>query len=120
SITFGYLSSDGNGYREHLFSQLVAENNDVDMVGSVQAGTMADNFNEGHPGWVITQIAGAAAASTGLEPNVVLLHAGTNDMNIPTDPTKAYERLGALIDQLNHGWPAATILVAQIIPAANN
>ncbi|KAK5014452.1 NADPH-dependent 1-acyl dihydroxyacetone phosphate reductase [Cryomyces antarcticus] len=120
SITFGYLSSDGNGYREHLFSQLVAENNDVDMVGSVQAGTMADNFNEGHPGWVITQIAGAAAASTGLEPNVVLLHAGTNDMNIPTDPTKAYERLGALIDQLNHGWPAAAILVAQIIPAANN
>ncbi|TKA55655.1 hypothetical protein B0A49_11957 [Cryomyces minteri] len=81
---------------------------------------MADNFNEGHPGWVITQIADAAAASTGLKPNVVLLHAGTNDMNIPIDPTKAYERLGTLIDQLNDGWPAAAILVAKIVPAANS
>lgn len=54
------------------------------MVGSVQAGTMTDKYNEGHPGWVISQIAGAAANSTNLDPNVVLLHAG----KYPADKSK--------------------------------
>jgi hypothetical protein len=55
-------------------------------------------------------------------PNIVLLHAGTNDMNpnpaISTegnDPRGAAERLGGLIDQIIKALPDAVILVAQPI-----
>ena len=112
------------------------------MVSLVQAGTITDNYNEGHPSWVILQIASAAANSTTLDPTVVLLYAGknlayeanrryyrqdllgpslgTNDANIPSDAVTAYLRLGSLIDQLIIEQPIAAILVAKIIPAANN
>lgn len=56
------------------------------------------------------------------KPNVILLHAGTNDMSpdisVSTegrDPAAAAERLGALIDKMLQKCPDATILVAMII-----
>jgi hypothetical protein len=55
-------------------------------------------------------------------PNVILLHAGTNDLNpdraISTegnDPIKASERLGDLVDKLVAMCPDAAVLVAMII-----
>jgi lysophospholipase L1-like esterase len=88
------------------------------MIGSVQAGTMADNFNEGHSGAVISQIATYTSAYT-QRPNVVLLHAGTNDLNLPSDPANAPQRLDALVGQLLAACPDATIIVARIIPSTN-
>lgn len=120
SITFGFKSSDGNGYRLRLEQDLSGSN--LLYVGSVQSGNMADNFNEGHSGATINQISGFASNSLSDRPNVVLLHAGTNDMNNspPTDPySSAPDRLGALIDQIFAACPDAAILVAQIINAAN-
>lgn len=56
------------------------------------------------------------------KPNVILLHAGTNDMSPDSsvstegrDPAAAAERLGALIDKMIQKCPDATILVAMII-----
>ena len=43
SITWGYLSSDGNGYRKPLRDQLRFEGWEVDMVGSKSNGDMKDN-----------------------------------------------------------------------------
>jgi hypothetical protein len=43
SITVGYRSSDGNGYRKWLREQLRYEGWDVDMVGGLVNGTMKDN-----------------------------------------------------------------------------
>lgn len=55
-------------------------------------------------------------------PNIILLHAGTNDMNPNhaisaegNDPRGAVTRLGALIDQMIKACPDAVILVAMII-----
>lgn len=55
-------------------------------------------------------------------PNIVLIHAGTNDMNssnaIATegnDPAAAAERLGLLIDRITDACPDAVVLVAMII-----
>ncbi|KAK3617285.1 hypothetical protein LTR56_025386, partial [Elasticomyces elasticus] len=45
SITWGYLSSDGNGYRLDLENLL--DGNPVEYIGSQQSGNMADNWNEG-------------------------------------------------------------------------
>jgi lysophospholipase L1-like esterase len=55
-------------------------------------------------------------------PNLILLHAGTNDMNpngaVSTegnDPVEAAQRLGTLIDHIIEACPDAVILVAVII-----
>lgn len=82
---------------------------------------MADPDNEGHPGWVIEQITSAAqgAFNAGVVPDVVLLHAGTNDCNLGLDVTNANARLDELIGNLTDGWPQATILVAKIIPSSD-
>ena len=69
----------------------------------------------------IDQIAQKAVLSQAyLRPNVILVHAGTNDLNPtpPIDPDHAPDRLGALIDQLiKYGADGTVILVAQIISA---
>lgn len=71
SITFGVGSSDGNGYR-NLLHNLLSPGNTVDFIGSIKAGTMADNDNEGHSGYTITQISGTVSNSKALpaRPNV--------------------------------------------------
>lgn len=45
SITNGYLSSDGNGYRKHLRDQLRFEGWEVNMVGSLNTGTMNESVH---------------------------------------------------------------------------
>lgn len=45
SITLGYKSSDGNGYREWLRQQLRYEGWPVEMVGSRRFGNMSDNVS---------------------------------------------------------------------------
>jgi lysophospholipase L1-like esterase len=92
----------------------------VTFVGTVQSGTMQNNQNEGHSGWVISQIASAAQNDQSFAPDVVLLHAGTNDCNNPSLAPTAYQRLASLIDQLVQQFPKATILVAEIIPSTNS
>jgi hypothetical protein len=45
SITYGYASSDGNGYRKHLRDQLRYAGWKVNMVGSQVGGNMNDNVS---------------------------------------------------------------------------
>jgi lysophospholipase L1-like esterase len=119
SITYGVASSTGNGYRQPLRDSLVnAGAASVDLVGSVRSGTMADNDNEGHPGKRIDQVADFAACSVpSSRPNVVLLHAGTNDMNQAYELDQAPARTGALIDEIIADAPETTVIVATLIPA---
>ena len=84
------------------------------MVGSLRAGTMTENQNEGHNGATIAQIATFTGAYA-QRPNVVLLHAGTNDLHQPSDPSTALQRLDDLVGQLLTAMPDAVILVARII-----
>ncbi|KAF5667840.1 FG-GAP repeat domain-containing protein [Fusarium denticulatum] len=92
SITYGYKSSDGNGYPNTLRDLLVKAGNTVDMIGSVRAGSMNDNDNKGHSDYIISQIAEYNSAYKE-RLNAVLLHAGTNDMGQATGSYTAPERL---------------------------
>lgn len=56
SITYGYTSNDGNGYRKFLRDMIVDYGNPVNMVGSRRNGTMEDNDVEGWPGDIIDQV----------------------------------------------------------------
>lgn len=120
SIVFGQTSPDGNGFRYGLRNQLVYGGNPVNMVGSVRAGAMADNECEGWPGYVITQVAAKAELSIPFQPNLVLLHVGTNDAVQGIDIQNAAGRLGTLIDRLFAAIPGVTIVASTLLPNGNS
>jgi lysophospholipase L1-like esterase len=82
---------------------------------------MADKDNQGHSGFTINGIRGVMSGGLAARPNVVLLHAGTNDLNRGNPSNEpdadAPRRLGVLIDDVLKAVPQATVIVAKIIPS---
>jgi lysophospholipase L1-like esterase len=117
SITSGVGSSDHAGYRASLARRLTVTGFRVDFVGSRDAGPAgADGDHEGHPGWTIAQLdARVDGWLARYRPDLVLLHAGTNDMYRTAGRADAPQRLGRLLDRIRRDRPAARILVAQIV-----
>ncbi|OIW24797.1 family 3 carbohydrate esterase, partial [Coniochaeta ligniaria NRRL 30616] len=130
SITVGFESNDmedgvtgdGNGYRLELRNDLAKDN--VVFAGTVESavGTMADGWFAAWSGKTIQYIADHVGDSLQERPNIILLHAGTNDMNQDTniategnDPVAAVGRLSSLISQMLEVNPSAVIVVAMII-----
>ncbi|WP_113699537.1 NPP1 family protein [Nonomuraea lactucae] len=124
SITHGIGSSTGAGYRLPLQASLTRLGAAVDMVGTLNdgpSGTSADLDHEGHSGRRIDEIAHfAACAVPRYRPNLVTLHAGTNDMNQDFALSSAPQRLGDLIDQVLKDAPEATVLVATLVPSTKD
>ena len=122
SITYGTNSSNGGGYRLPLWNDLISQGASVDFVGSQQSGPMnADDDNEGHPGWRIDQIASNIVSwLTTYQPQIILLHIGTNDINQNYDVANAPARLSSLIHQITTTLPNASVFVAQIIPLTSS
>jgi lysophospholipase L1-like esterase len=116
SITYGLGSSDRGGYRADLARRFAAAGFRVDFVGSLRAGPLGmDDDNEGHGGWRIAQLAARVDGwLAGYRPDVVLLHAGTNDLH-RTDSPGAAIRLGQLLDRIRREAPTTQVFVAQII-----
>ncbi|KAH6949082.1 SGNH hydrolase-type esterase domain-containing protein, partial [Fusarium avenaceum] len=124
SITVGYLSDrkggDGNGYRGQLKKDLSGDN--VVFAGTESSGSMNGGYYAAWSGKTIQYISDHVEPSLKQRPNIILLAAGTNDMNPNhgiskegNDPKGAVERLGKLIDKMVKACPDATILVAMII-----
>lgn len=110
SITWGQYSSDGNGYRLALHDKL----NHVTFIGREKSGTMANNENEGHPGFPIGPVGDTGRPDYSLRPNVVLLMAGTNDVVSDINLDTAPFTMGKVIDEIVGSCPNAALLVAQI------
>ncbi|KAH8675222.1 SGNH hydrolase-type esterase domain-containing protein [Ilyonectria robusta] len=126
SITAGRRSGGsvngglGNGYRLQLRNDLSED--EVVFAGTDVAGNMTDGYYAAWPGKTIKYISDHVGPSLAQRPNIVLLHAGTNDMDDRSflstegnDPKGAAKRLGSLIDQIIEACPDAVILVAMII-----
>ena len=117
SITAGYLSTTGNGYRGPLYTMLQSQVGTLKFVGSQMDGSMADPDNEGHFG---AKIADITALATGVlntyKPNIVLLMIGSNDINGQYDVAGAPARLATLIDTILAAEPNVALLVGQITP----
>ena len=115
SITAGYLSSTGNGYRGPLYNELVAQGDALDMVGSQRDGTMFDPDNEGYFGYEISQIAALINAElANYQPNLITLLIGVNDLKNGDNVSTAPDRLASLIDQILTADPTVTLLVGQL------
>jgi lysophospholipase L1-like esterase len=138
SITFGLCNGGSTGcpggYRVQLFNDAVTDHKKITFVGdptlangpATVAGVAFPPNNVGHSGWTITQIdgllPGALKWSMQPNPNIVLLHIGTNDFDgIGTmPPASAPMRLGTLIDDVFAGAPNVLLVVAQIVPYPAN
>ncbi|CAG7556830.1 unnamed protein product [Fusarium equiseti] len=121
SITEGWGSDsnggDGNGYRLSLAEHLSRE--DVVFAGTRHRGSMEDSYHAAWSGKTIQYISDHVTESLEQRPNVVLLHAGTNDMDRRSsiskegsDPKDVAKRLGQLIDKIINYCPDAVMLVA--------
>ncbi|MET7933302.1 FG-GAP-like repeat-containing protein [Streptomyces sp. NPDC005322] len=118
SITEGFKSSHGAGYRSRLGSRLDAATRDLDFTGSQHSGQVADPDHEGYSGQLIDFVAGKAKTAVPLfHPSVVTLHVGTNDVDRGIDLQSAPTRLGRLIDQILRDSPDTTVLVATLVPS---
>ena len=107
----GAHSSDDLGFRKVMYDTL-RKTNTVTYVGS--QGT-APFLHEGHPGWIIKDVNSVSGVSLPKRPNVVLIHAGTNDLLTNNKIDEAPERLGALIDHVTAVAPDAVVLVSQLL-----
>ncbi|VUC38120.1 unnamed protein product, partial [Clonostachys rosea] len=124
SITYGVgnngcSDSTCNGYRKALYTKLTEHGNKVDFVGSNWSGDFEDTDHEGHRGEVISTIQSMASTGISAAPNIILLHAGTNDINRALDVGSAPSRLKTLISAFYDVNPDALVLVCKIVPSRN-
>jgi lysophospholipase L1-like esterase len=130
SITYGYEAPDRSdctlnrgGYRTGLYNRLVAAGITPNFVGTLSQGpsTLADRDNEGHCGWTIEQIqAQINSYMTADDPDVVLLHLGTNDMwRSATEAVGAPAAMSTLIDTIVADRPGVKIYLASITPSTD-
>lgn len=131
SITWGYGSTTGGGYRVGVFSQALMAGKSLTFVGSQKSGpALVDGKpfpqgNEGHSGYSIDDSSKTSGISGALtddaiatyRPNIILLMIGTNDMHYSIDLPNAPARLGKLLDEIASDAPSALLVVATIIPA---
>jgi lysophospholipase L1-like esterase len=117
SITYGVGSTDRGGYRTILAARLDRSGLRVDFVGSQRSGPRGrDDDNEGHAGWTIARIGARVGGwMRRYQPDVVLLHIGTNDVWRPARAPGAAQRLSKLIDRIRRSRPRAEIFVALVV-----
>jgi len=124
SITQG--DSEHDTYRRPLWKTLESEGYAVDFVGSSQTNHRGDppssdfdRDHEGHWGWrvdeILERLDGWLDAH---EPDVILVHLGSNDVFQGQSIGETVEELRSLIGIVRVARPEATILLAQIIPTA--
>ncbi len=117
-----------NSYRRPLWLKLRSSGYNVDFVGSTREhyqGKSAplsdfDQDHEGHSGWradqILEQIDNWARAS---QPDIVLVHLGTNDLLQGQTPQSTIEELRTLIQKLRAINPSVKMLLAQPIPCGD-
>jgi hypothetical protein len=117
-----------DSYRRPLWDLLVNQNGySVDFVGpryGVRANSGDplhwdfDLDHAGHSGFRADQLRDALAGfMSDADPDIVLLHVGTNDLRQGQAVEDPIEEIGEIIDLLRQHNPAIAIVLAQIIPA---
>jgi lysophospholipase L1-like esterase len=121
SITDGtaHGTAGFGGYRGTLYTLLTNAGFNVDYVGTLSnnGANLPDPQHEGHSGWRIDQLGSAMAGwLQGLaDPDVVLMHIGTNDFGQNFNTIDAINRLDALILQIATLRPYAHIIVTNLL-----
>jgi lysophospholipase L1-like esterase len=118
SITRGYWGSVHRwGYRKPLYDNLTNGGYSFDFVGSATDGSFQDPNHEGHDGWradqILTYIGGWLVA---YQPDIVLLHIGTNDITGGNqDANEVNDILDVIDDYEADSGNSVTVILALII-----
>ncbi len=112
-----------NSYRRPLWHRLTEAGYQVDFVGSQNtnhegppANADFDQDHEGHWGWRADQLLGGIPGWVQAhQPDIVLMHAGSNDMFQGQDINSTVSELEQIIDQLRAVNPQVKILLAKLI-----
>ncbi|RAK31276.1 lysophospholipase L1-like esterase [Actinoplanes lutulentus] len=116
SITAGAGAPGREGYRLVLQRRLERAGTAFDFVGSQRGGIGGDPDHEGHGGWTIEQL--SERVGDWLDtyaPDVVLLHAGTNNITRGDDPAEVARKLSALVDLILATAPRTRIFVSTVV-----
>jgi lysophospholipase L1-like esterase len=122
SITAGVGSTAWGGYRVDLWNDCAAAHWRVTFVGSQSNGpaSLPDKQHEGHPGWRVDQISDNVVQWLDTyQPQIILLHIGSNDIIHHYHASTAPARLSYLLNQITTTLPHAIVIVAQITPLGN-
>ena len=123
SITQGYTES----YRRPLWLALRKAGWDVDFVGSMSQGYAGgvesndyDSDHEGHWGWFADEVLERIDEwSAEAEPQIVLMHLGTNDVGSGQDISETTDEIRQIVKRLRAHNPHVHVLLAAIIPVAH-
>jgi lysophospholipase L1-like esterase len=114
-------------WRALLWNQLQnAGFTNIDFVGTLGpqgCGVPYDGDNEGHGGALVTNVANQnqlVGWLSATNPDIVLMHFGTNDVWNAIPPATILAAYRRLVDQMRANNPGMTILVQQIIPMNPN
>lgn len=115
-MPLGDSITDCDFWRTLLFKKLTANGYDVKFVGS--QGT-----HEGHSGMLVTDLAATAKLADWLSssnPDIVMMHFGTNDCWSGKGTAAILNAYTVLVDQMRANNPNMKIIVAQITPLHPN
>ena len=114
----GQVANRYVGYRAALQAHLRsgASGFRYDFVGSMSDAGAPDRNHEGHGGWTIDDLAAHVDAwMETYRPDIVLLHAGTNNITVGDSPEIAAAKLHNLIAQIRGHSATTRIFVAKVI-----
>ncbi|CAF9908443.1 MAG: hypothetical protein GOMPHAMPRED_006164 [Gomphillus americanus] len=118
SITWGYGSTDWNGYRQFLLTML--EGNQVEFIGSGHTGRMYNNANEGRPGELLNQTMKFSSHILYQRPNVILLNIASNDIALSEELDTILSTFKTLLDEILEICPDAVIVLSPLGPSTNS
>lgn len=114
----GVLAAGNGGYRLPLEDMLAEMGWDFEMVGR---RTQGGGHHEGYPGYMTTDILPMLPEMLEVnDPDVVLLHIGTNDLPEPIDAEECYENILEMLDIIHDYNRDIEVVLAQIIPCLQN
>ena len=117
SITHGYGDPQMLGYRRELHDMLAGAGYRANFVGSRQAGFIldADRDNEAHPGQDAVYIRDRMAAFLGQnQPDIILLHIGTNGLR-NNSPEQIAQDVDGVLTEIYAINSDITVFLARII-----
>jgi lysophospholipase L1-like esterase len=111
------------GYRKPLYEMLIGAGYNVDFVGSQKHGIRSINHEdwydwncEAYPGWKIPDIASKLdTALTSYQPDILLIHVGTNGKDWEEKPTQVSEMLDMINEHAIKNDHPMTVFLCLII-----
>ncbi|MGH7449726.1 MAG: GDSL-type esterase/lipase family protein, partial [bacterium] len=122
SITAGFGSNHGGGYRLPLFESLSADSDfgPFNFVGQLESGFgLPDKDHEGHGGFLTTQLDVEDYLARN-PADIVLLEIGTNDLSSNRTADAIAASIGDLVDRIHATAPNATILLGTLLPVIDD